>query len=177
MHESQKSLEKAPEEMKTSEYQPSRKSEEQIESDKKLSEETDKKKKNNKPLRKKAKRVKSSKGAQKDDESIQKCVEKQTTKDSLMGKAEEKTMQNIAEKASSRHPGIEKSPKKPQQGEETLEESPRNSNMKHRAKKLEERKNEKPKKKVVPIRRKEYDTYQRLQYRKGTSLRWKFLVF
>ena len=48
MNEYKKSPEKAPEEMKTSEYQPSRKSEEQIESDKKLSEETDKKKKNNK---------------------------------------------------------------------------------------------------------------------------------
>ncbi|KAJ8421092.1 hypothetical protein Cgig2_025555 [Carnegiea gigantea] len=85
-----------------------------IESDKKHSEEPDEKKKTNKPLRKKAKRVvKYSGGVGKDDESVQKFAEKQTVKDSLVRKIEEKKMQNIAKKASSKHIGIEKSPKKP----------------------------------------------------------------
>ncbi|KAJ8423852.1 hypothetical protein Cgig2_024098 [Carnegiea gigantea] len=109
---------------------PKRKSEEEVEAIKKHCEETDKKKKTNKTLRKKAKRVKYFEEVGKDDEFVQKCAEKEKVKESLVGKMEEKKMENVVEKASSKHPGIEESPKKPQQEEETLEESPSKSNKK-----------------------------------------------
>ena len=133
-------LEKALEEIKTNEDQPLRKDEEQVETDKKRSEETNNKKKTNKPLRKKAKRVKSSEGAGKGDEPVQKYVDEEIVKESLVGKADEKKMLNITEKASSKHAGIEKSPKKPQQEEETIEESPSKSEKKQRAEKPKKRK-------------------------------------